>query len=616
MGNLKRVSGQIKFLFLALAILIYGVSPGLTQVEIEAPPLKLRSLKITGNQIIPTKKIKEELTLTLPSPWPWKKLPPFRPKDLERDVERLQAFYQQQGFYHAQFTPKIHEDDKGRVEVVININEGPWVKVTDVDIEITDTFLAVELSKLQDQWPLKPGERFLESNYEELKRLYLNYLLEHGYPRGTVEGKIYLDDVKNTAKIRVEVAPGPLSYFGEISVEGEQQTPEYIILRKLTFKKGEIFNFAEIYNSQRNLYRLDLFESVALTPEEVPETERHIPISVKVKEKKKRSIKVGLGYGDEEELRARLALRTRNLGGGGRILDLESKYSNIESKVEAIFKNPQLWASFFDLAIQGGWIREDLPAFTNRTYYTQSRLERKLPWDFRLHFGHNLIFTRYYDIHPETKAILKEPESDELFRISSAILGLHQDTTDNSVDPTQGGLFIGEGELASNFLGSNLQFGSTVLEARRYQGIGGKKFILAARIKLGLIEPIQSTDEIPLYRRFFCGGYNSVRGYRLDYLGPRDAAGNPLGGNALLEGSLEARVPLYKEFRAVAFLDFGNVYPLVEDLDIGQLKYSAGFGLRYSSPIGPVGIDIGFPLNPIDRGKDDYRIHFTIGQAF
>ncbi|MBW1918133.1 MAG: BamA/TamA family outer membrane protein [Deltaproteobacteria bacterium] len=588
----------------------------MTRFEEEDAPLSLRSLTITGNQIIPTNNIKEELTLTLPSRWPWKKLPPFKPKGLERDVERLQAFYRQQGFYHARITPKIQKDEEGRVEVEVNIDEGPWVEVTDVDIEIANTFLAVELSTLQDQWPLKPGERFIESNYEELKRLYLNYLLDHGYPRGTVEGKIYLDDVKNTARIRVKVIPGPLSYFGAISVEGEQETPEYIILRKLTFEKGEIFNFEEIYNSQRNLYKLDLFESVALTPEEVPEKERYIPISVKVKEKKKRSIKLGLGYGDEEELRARLALRTRNVGGGGRVLDLESKYSSIESRVEAIFMNPQLWASFFDLAIQGGWIREDLPAYTNRTYYTQSRLERDLPWDFRLHFGHNLLFTRYYDIHPETKELLREPESDELFRISSAILGLRQETTDNSVDPTEGGLLFGEGELASNFLGSNLQFGSTVLEGRRYQGIGGKKFILAARLKLGLIEPIQSTDEIPLYRRFFCGGYNSVRGYRLDYLGPRDSAGNPIGGNALLEGSLEARVPLYKEFRGVVFLDFGNVYPLVEDLDVGQLKYSAGFGLRYSSPIGPVGVDIGFPLNPIDRHKDDYRIHFTIGQAF
>ncbi|MFP3868971.1 MAG: autotransporter assembly complex protein TamA [Desulfobacteraceae bacterium] len=588
----------------------------MTQSEPEAAPSKLRSLEITGNQIIPTKKIKEELTLTLPSRWPWKKLPPFEPKGLERDVERLQGFYRQQGFYHARITPEIKKDDKGRVQVVVNIDEGPWIEVTDVDIDIDNPLLAVELSKLQDQWPLKPGERFMESNYEELKRLYLNYLLDHGYPRGTVEGKIYLDDVENTAKIKVEVAPGPLSYFGEIRVEGEQETPEYIILRELTFKKGETFNFAEIYNSQRNLYRLDLFKSVALTPQEVPETERHIPILVKLEEKKKRSTKVGLGYGDEEELRARLALRIRNVGGGGRVLDLESKYSSIESKVEAILTNPQLWASFYDLAFHGGWVREDLPAFTNRSYFTQTRLERNLPWDFRLHFGHNLIFTRYYDIHPETKELLREPESDKLFRISSAILGLYQDTTDISLDPTQGGLLIGEGELASDFIGSNLQFGSMLLEARRYQGIGGKKFIMAARLKLGLIEPIQGTDEIPLYRRFFCGGYNSVRGYRLDYLGPRDSAGNPLGGNALLEGSLEARVPLYKEFRAVAFLDFGNVYPLVEDLDIGQLKYSAGFGLRYASPIGPVGIDIGFPLNPIDPAKDDYRIHFTIGQAF
>ncbi len=83
-----------------------------------------------------------------------------------------------------------------------------------------------------------------------------------------------------------------------------------------------------------------------------------------------------------------------------------------------------------------------------------------------------------------------------------------------------------------------------------------------------------------------------------------------------MEGSLEARIPIYKEIRGVTFLDFGNVFFNIPDFNLGQLKYAAGVGLRYMTPVGPVGVDIGIPLNPISGHKDNYHINFSIGQAF
>jgi outer membrane translocation and assembly module TamA len=230
--------------------------------------------------------------------------------------------------------------------------------------------------------------------------------------------------------------------------------------------------------------------------------------------------------------------------------------------------------------------------------------------------GHGLEFTRPFNIPEETLALLSQTETGKLYRASMALLGLRQETMDNAIDPHRGGLLSLAQEVAPKFLGSQIQFVRTVAEVRRYRSLGDTDFILAGRLKFGVIEPMQTTEQIPIFRRFFAGGYNSVRGYRLDYLGPRNLSGTPIGGNALLEGSLEARIPIYKEFRAVAFLDFGNVYLQTRDVDVGQLKYSSGFGLRYQTFIGPIGVDVGFPLNPIDPSKDRYRFHFTIGQAF
>ena len=175
------------------------------------------------------------------------------------------------------------------------------------------------------------------------------------------------------------------------------------------------------------------------------------------------------------------------------------------------------------------------------------------------------------------------------------------------------------GQVAPTFLGSNLQFSQAIFEARKYQAIQDTGLVLAGRVKCGLIEPMQSTQQIPIVRRLFAGGANSVRGYELNFLGPRNAANDPIGGEALLEASLELRFPLpiYENLGGVVFMDAGNVFFKIHDMDLGQLKYSPGFGLRYLSPIGPVGIDIAFPTNRINYQQDSrYQIHFTVGYAF
>jgi outer membrane protein assembly complex protein YaeT len=602
-----------------LSLLIFFVNVAHVQAESisEAPaPPTLRYLRISGAKTIPTAKLMEELTMPLPSRWPWKKPPEFKPEELENDLERLKGLYRRYGFYHATITSQVIQAEDGRVDVQLNIEEGPWVKVTRVEVNLAPTPGLPDLAELKGQSPIKPGDRFEEAAYDALKRLYLNYLTDHGYPRAKVEGQVLLDDTKDTAEITVTVNPGPLCYFGEVRIKGDLGTPRRVILRKLTFKEGDLFSFKELYESQQRLYGLDLFKSVLLTPAEVPPEEHHIPILIETEEKKQRSLKMGMGYGDEDQFRARLSLRLRNFGGAGRMLDLDGKYSYLENRVQGNFFNPLIFATNFDLVIQSGLLRQYLPSFTDKAIFTNARLERDLPWRFRAYVGHGLEFARPYNISANTLISLGETQPGKLYRSSMALLGLRQETVDNVVDPHRGGTFFLGGEAAPDFLGSNMQFVRTVLDARRYHSLGNTNFILAGRVKFGVIEPIQATSDIPIYRRFFAGGLNSVRGYRLDYLGPRSGSGAPLGGQSVLEGSLEARIPIYKEFRAVAFMDFGNVFFKVRDTDLGQIKYSPGVGLRYHTLIGPLGLDVGFPLNPIDPTKDRYHFNFTIGQNF
>ena len=608
-------SHQLGSLILGWVLILWIWAPLLQAAEPTSPPfLTLRSFKIEGAQTVPASKLKKQMTMPLPSWIPFKKKPPFKEEDLKADIEQLKLYYRTQGFYHTRITPEIIRRD-GQADVTLIIHEGLPVRVTQVEVHGSQAIGFVEQAEIKDKSELHPGARYSDDRYEELKHSYLSYFQNHGHFWSEVTGTVYLDDKANTAKIVLILNPGPVCYFGEVKVEGEVDTPQYLILHKLAFKKGDRYSLAKISDSQKNLYDTDLFRSASVIPGEVPLDQTTIPVTVKVQERKKRSLKVGLGYGDEELYRARLGLRVRNVGGGGRLLDLDTKYSSIDSKATVTFTNPQIFGSRLDFVASGGWINRILPSFTDQSYFTFERLERNLPWKFRGYLGHAYEYAQPFDIPLSTLVFLENTQTGRSYRSSMVIFGLSQDTTVNPSDPTGGGKIIINGEFAPDFLGSNLEFYRTIVEVRRYQTLV-KDVVFSGRLKFGIIQPIQSTIQIPIQRRFFSGGYNSVRGYRLFYLGPRAPSGDPIGGDAVIEGNLETRVPLYKKFRAVGFMDFGNVFFQASDIDLGQLKYAAGFGFNYLTPIGPVGLYFAWPLNPISPTSDTFRVHFTIGPSF
>ncbi|MGA7579492.1 MAG: autotransporter assembly complex protein TamA [Desulfobaccales bacterium] len=582
--------------------------------------LKLHSFKIVGNRIIKTAEIKKELSEKRPSLWTfWKGEPAFRRADLDYDVDRLKIYYRNEGFFHTEITPEVREIGGGKADVTLHIQEGPWVKVIGVDLRVAGN---AGLSGLKGPSPLKPGDRFTEQSYSALKTRYLNYLGDHGYPWVKVQGKVVVDEKKNTASISLKVDPGTLSYFGKPHIQDAEklETPPAAILEKLTFKPGEIFNRSQLFASQRQLYATGLFQSVLLTPEKVPQQESKVPIKIELEEKKKHALKFGLGFGDEDLVRTRLGYTWRNLGGGGRILDLSARYSLLGYRFEENFTNPAIFGSQYDFVHQSGATRLDLPGFSDQAYYTQARLERTLAANLTGYAGYGLEFARPFDIPLQTLILLQGTEPEKMYRASYLQTGLRLTTVDSQTNPTKGELVTLDTQAAPTFLGSGLQFSQAVVEARDYQALTDSGVVLAGRVKCGVIEPMQSTSQIPIDRRFFTGGADSVRGYELDYLGPRNSANDPIGGEAELIASLELRFPLplyYKNIGGVVFMDAGNVFFKIHDMDLGQLKYSPGFGLRYLSPIGPVGIDIAFPTNRINYEKDSpYQIHFTVGYAF
>jgi len=120
---------------------------------------------------------------------------------------------------------------------------------------------------------------------------------------------------------------------------------------------------------------------------------------------------------------------------------------------------------------------------------------------------------------------------------------------------------------------------------------------------------------VPLFERFYAGGGTSVRGYGRSRLGPLSTSDDPLGGRSLIEGSFELRQQFTDKIGGALFVDFGQVSLRSFDVPVDNLKFSAGFGVRYTTPVGPLRLDIGFPFRP-PRGDRSWQIHFSLGPSF
>jgi outer membrane protein assembly factor BamA len=193
-------------------------------------------------------------------------------------------------------------------------------------------------------------------------------------------------------------------------------------------------------------------------------------------------------------------------------------------------------------------------------------------------------------------------------------LGLTWTTTDDPLNPKRGGVVTFSADEVGGPLGGDFNFFKLQGEAKKYQLITSQ-VVLATRLKLGFADPFDGSAEVPLFERFFAGGANSVRGYGRHRLGPISSADDPVGGRSLIEGSLELRRPLFANIGGALFMDFGQVSLKSFDVPIDDLQFAFGFGVSYTTPIGPLRLDLGFPLHP-PHGDQPWQVHFSIGQFF
>ena len=585
--------------------------------------------------------------------------------DIEAGVRALRRRYAQDGYRDIQVTPipDEHETPDGAqvipVSYTVEIIEGPRTTIGEVSFagytEFTDE------AELRTLVVSARGEAFylplVEADVDAVRAHYLN----DGYETVQVTLDPSFDESGTTVDLTFAIREGPQVVVEHVLLVGNRRIADSTILDELSLRPGEPWGRDEEDESRRRLTALGLFRGVdisglshgagnrrdvVIVVEEAPATRVGYGGGLEVSQR----LRASEGGAAAEQLefapRGFFQIGRSNLWGKNRSIDLFTRVS-VRRKDEADadmprsslgfneyrvllnYREPRAFGQLGDLSVSGFIEQAIRPSFDLFSRGVNAELYRPIGLTMTGRVGYTYGQNRVTNAQLQPEDV---PLVDRLFptvTLSSFSGGLIRDTRDDPLDPTAGALLGIDGRAAFRSIGSEVGFAKTTLQGFFYRQLSGD-VVFAAGARLGLARGFElqlegegeSIQELPASERFFAGGDTTVRGFALDRLGDGptlDENGFPTGGNALIVLNSELRVPVTGALQVVGFLDAGNVFDRVGNLRMGGIRGSAGFGVRYRSPLGPIRVDLGFKLDRQEFAGEPERLtalHLSIGQAF
>ena len=537
----------------------------------------------------------------------------FSSEIFERDKERIIKYYQKESFIYAKIinVNLIKDDNSKTVEIIIKIDESTPIIVGIADINTGNNKLQ-QIPKIAEELSLKKGVRFRDNLITSDKNLIINFFINNGFPYVTADYSLDLDTLNNVVNIFWNVAPGKLSKFGDVEFEGNERTEKKLLENKLSFQKGQAYDGTELDKTQKKIYALGLFHIVSVKALFEKEELSIIPIKINLVETPKFNTKLGIGYGRDEKFRVSIDQRWLGFLGGARQLKFYAKHSDLEPyHFRFDYIQPDFITEYTNLSISPYLIKQTEPAFSLNKFGADLKLQRPLLKNVIGSFKYTFERSNL-DTNSISSEELKFYNLESVYNKSGIEVGFERNTSEPVFDPNSGSLSSVVVHYSGLGLQSKYHFLRPTIEYRKYNRIS-EWLILAFRIKAGTIFSYDEDEFVPYEDRFYSGGSSSLRGWARAELGPKDSDGQPLGGKSVFESNIEFRYPIYSLLSGVVFLDYGNVWTNELTYNFNELRYSAGWGLRISTPIGPVRIDLAIP---VFEGAAKLQYFISVGQAF
>ncbi|MBI4432216.1 MAG: outer membrane protein assembly factor BamA [Candidatus Omnitrophica bacterium] len=591
----------------------------------EGAKVRLRDVHVVGNKALKAGDIKKRIKTKTIAWWGLFRSGYLNEDDLVEDVERVKAFYDENGFSDAEVTTET-EPIKGSSDLILKIivNEGKKYVVGDVQINGNSILTTPEITKA-----VKMGSgaafsrRGLRLDVANIQDLYF----EKGYLSAQIRSESVYNESTDKVDVVYSITENELTYVGRVIVQGNTKTKDIVIRRELRAYPGESYSGAKLKRSKERLYNLGFFEDVRLDtqPGESPNTRDLI---VTVKEAKTGEFSFGGGYSSIDSVIGFAQIRqknfdwrnTRSFTGAGQDFALRFELGSVRQNAELSFTEPWFFGhpySFgFDL-----FKRELNRSGSAGYFFDQSRLggDLRLGKEFNEYDKGLLMYklesVDISNIRDNASQALKDEAGENT--TSSVALTLTRDYRNNIFNPSEGFMLSGTSEVAGGPLGGDRDF-------YRFTGIGSTYIpnfydkVLELKIRGGIVDSYSDSTTVPIYERFFIGGANTVRGYRERRIGPRDPGNQEaIGGETYWVLNVEEGFPIYPDLiKGALFFDAGALAEEVDDFGGGEVFKGVGAGVRIKTPIGPVRLDAGYPLDEIEGDKKKVRFYFNISQGF
>jgi len=586
----------------------------------EGDVARIKQINIVGNHRFTEKELRKGFTLDTPN---WlsfiTKNDQYSKQKLAADLETLRSFYLDRGYLNFSIisTQVSITPDKRDIYITINITEGEQYKIKEV------TLSGKLVLKPEELFPLvkiNPGDVFSRKRVTEAVDRISAKLGDQGYAFANVNTVPDVDKAKKEVSLAFVVDPGKRVYVRRVNLKGNIVTRDEVLRREMRQMESGWFSAEKVDRSRARLQKLGYFKDVNVETPAVPGTTDQVDVDYSVTETSSGSITAGVGYAQTSGILFNASVSQDNFLGSGNRVSFAFNNSKVTTIYNFYYTNPYY-------TING--VSRGFGLYYKKTNADQANISSYTTDTYGANVNYGIPINEFDTVRvsPEFQNLKLKETSDSPNQVIDFIQQHGDDyntVTLNSSwshDTRNKVLLADEGGLQSLSLavavpGSDLEYYKLNYEQRRYVPLT-KNLTLSMHAQLGYGDGYGSYNNLPFFENYFAGGVRSVRGFEDNTLGPTDSNGNPIGGSVQVVGGTEVLFPApfmedSKSFRLGTFLDIGNVYSDLSSFDAGELRYSVGVSALWISPMGPLSISLGFPLNA--SGSDKVQnFQFTVG---
>ncbi|WP_321843543.1 outer membrane protein assembly factor BamA [Paraburkholderia bannensis] len=599
---------------------------GLLFSVVEGPSAKIQQINFIGNHVFPENTLRDEMQLSTPNWFSWyTKNDLYSKEKLTGDLENVRSYYLDRGYleFNIDKTQVSLSPDRKNMYLTVSIHEGEPYTISSVQLSGNLLDREAELKKLVG---LKVGQLFSAQKLKDTTRAIVDRLGEYGYAFATVNAEPQIDQIHHTVAFALQVAPGRRVYVRHVNIVGNTRTRDEVVRREMRQLEGAWFDSNRLTLSKDRVNRLGYFTNVEVDTVPVEGTQDQVDVNVAVTEKPTGTISLGVGYGSSEGPTISAGVSQDNVFGSGKSLSLNVNTGSTSRTLSVTQTDPYFTIDGIK-RITDVYYRTSEPLYYSSTNDTSFRIvsygaDMKFGIPFSesdmVYFGLGLEQDRL-DIDDNTPQTYKDYVSEfgRVSNVAPLTVGWSRDNRDSALVPSRGYYAQANAEYGTPV---GLQYYKADVQMQYYYSFT-RGFVLGMNFQGGYGNGLGG-KAYPIFKNYYAGGIGSVRGYESGSLGPRDSSTNdPIGGSKMVVGNVELTFPLPgtgydRTLRVFTFVDGGNVWG-TEGNSTGAngLRYSYGVGLEWISPIGPLKLDMGFPI--VKHAGDQYqKFQFQIGTSF